>query len=105
MTKILSEEDKKYEHDRTVKKTFRLKIVYNKNKCISSGHCILSDPYNWLLDDDFKANLVEGKEIMPGVFEKIFETTEPHLVINAAKTCTPKVIAVIDMETGKRIAP
>lgn len=97
--------DRAYEHDKAARKVFRLKIVYNKNKCSASGHCVLSDPYNWLLDKDFKADLIDAKEIMPGVFEKVFETSEPHLVINAAKTCTPRVIAVIDTETGKRIAP
>lgn len=102
MTDII---DAAYEHHREVKKKFRFRIVYNKNKCISSGHCVLSDPYNWLLDDEFKADLVGGKEISPGIFEKIVETDEPHLVINAAKTCTPRVIAVIDMDKNKRIAP
>ena len=58
-----------------------------------------------MLDDEFKAILVEGKEIQPGVFEKVVETDSPHLLLNASKTCTPRVIAVIDVETGKRIAP
>lgn len=97
--------DKRYEHDKTTRKVFRLKVVYNKNKCDAAGHCVLSDPYNWVLDDEFRATLIDSTEVMPGVFEKIVETTEPHLVINAAKTCTPRVIAVIDLDTGKRIAP
>ena len=97
-----------YEHDKSSKKTFKLKIIYNKNKCIGAGHCVLSDPYNWKLDEEFKADLVESKELdgpNKGVFVKTFETSDPHQIINAAKTCTPKVIAVIDTETGKRIAP
>jgi len=97
--------DKTYEHDRTVMKKFRLKIVYNKKGCIGAGHCALSDPYNFEIDEDFKGILTDSKEIMPGVFEKIVETDEPHLVINAAKTCTPHVISIIDMDTKKRIAP
>jgi len=100
--------DKKYEHDRKEKKIFKLRIVYNKKGCIASGHCLLSDPYDFELDEEFKAILKGGKE-MPSpvndVFVKEIETSEPHLVINAAKTCTPKVIAIIDWETGKRIAP
>lgn len=100
--------DKKYEHDRKEKKKTRLKIVYNKKGCIASGHCVLSDPYDFKLDDEFKAILVGGKEQegpVKGIFIKEIETEEPHLVLNAANTCTPKVIAVIDMDTGKRIAP
>lgn len=99
--------DKRYEHDRKEKKVFKLRIVYNKKGCIASGHCLLSDPYDFELDEEFKAILKGGKE-MPNakdVFVKEIETAEPHLVINAAKTCTPKVIAIIDVETGKRIAP
>ncbi len=97
--------DVTYEHDKMTKKTFKIKIVYNMNGCTGSGHCALSDIYDFSIGEDFKGILVGGKEIAPGVFVKEVETTEPHLAINAAKTCTPKVIAVIDMETGKRIAP
>lgn len=96
-----------YEHDRTIKKVFKLRVVYNKKGCIGSSHCILSDPYNFELDEQFRA-ILKGGEEMPGakdVFVKIIETDQPHLVINAAKTCTPKVISIIDVETGKRIAP
>ena len=42
---------------------------------------------------------------MKGIFFKDVDTKEPHLLLNAAKTCTPKVIGIIDRETGKRIAP
>ncbi len=100
--------DIRYEHDKTVKKKFKLRIVYNKKGCVSSGHCILSDPFDFELNGEFKAILKGGKEQegpVKGIFIKEIETDEPHLVINAAKTCTPKVIAIIDMETGKRIAP
>ncbi|HLD56920.1 MAG TPA: SDR family oxidoreductase [archaeon] len=97
--------DVTYEHDKMVKKVFKIKIVYNMNGCTGSGHCALSDIYDFSIREDFKGVLVGGKEIAPGVFVKEVETTEPHLAINAAKTCTPKVIAVIDVETGKRIAP
>ena len=66
-----------YEHDKAKGKVFKLKIVYNKNKCISAGHCVLSDPYNWLLDKEFKADLVDSKEMdgaNKGVFVKEIET-------------------------------
>ncbi|MBI4020326.1 MAG: hypothetical protein HY367_03255, partial [Candidatus Aenigmarchaeota archaeon] len=98
-----SDYDIKYEHDKKVRKVFRLRIVYNKKGCVASGHCVLSDPYDFELDEEFKAILKEGKEQpgkVPGIFIKEIETTEPHLAINAAKTCTPRVIAVIDMDTG-----
>ncbi|GEM_PF-38474 len=97
--------DVTYEHDKMFKKKFKIKIVYNMNGCTGSGHCALSDIYDFAIGEDFKGILTGGKEISPGVFVKEIETTEPHLAINAAKTCTPKVIAVIDVETGKRIAP
>jgi len=101
-------EDKSYEHERKEKKVFHLRIIYNKKGCISSGHCILSDPFNFELDSEFKAVLKESREgegVQQGIFFKDIETDSPHLVINAAKTCTPKVIAVIDLDKNKRIAP
>lgn len=100
--------DRQYEHDKKARKVFKLRIVYNKKGCTASDHCVLSDPYDFRLDDEFKAILIDGKEQegpVKGIFIKDIETTEPHLAINAAKTCTPKVIAIIDRETGKRIAP
>ena len=89
--------------------TRKLRIVYNRGGCISSGHCALSDPQDFGLDnDDFKAILKDGKRMpsAPAVelYEKIIETNQPHLALNAARTCTPKVIAVFDVETGKRLA-
>lgn len=85
----------------------KLRIVYNRKGCIGSSHCALSDPYNFELDDEPKAILKDGKPFQgtEGVFVKEIETEEPQLVINAAKTCTPRVISVIDLKTGKRIAP
>ena len=98
--------DAAYEHDKAKKKVFKLRIVYNKKGCTKSGHCALSDIYDFELDQDFKGVLKEGKETAPGsdIWTKEVDTTEPHLAINAAKTCTPRVIAIIDRETGKRIA-
>lgn len=101
-------EDKTYEHDKTKKKVFKLRIIYNKKGCVSSGHCVLSDPYHFELDNEFKGVLKESKEQegpVGGIFIRDIETDSPHLVLNAAKTCTPRVIGVIDLETGKRIAP
>ena len=106
MTTILGD-DKRYEHDKKIRKKYKLRIIYNKNGCTSAGHCILSDPYNFKLDSEFKADLVDGTPhpTSKGTWVKEIETEEPHLIMNAAKTCTPRVIAVIDIETGKRIAP
>lgn len=96
-----------YEHDRKEHKMHKLRIIYNRKGCVASGHCVLSDPFNFVLDDEFRALLIDGKPMpnMQDVWYKDVETDSPHLPINAAKTCTPKVIAIIDLETGKRIAP
>jgi len=96
-----------YEHDRVERKKFKLRIVYNRKGCIGSSHCLLSDPYNFDIDEETKAILKGGEPVKGSedVFVKVIETDQPHLVINAAKTCTPKVISIIDLETGERIAP
>ncbi len=102
--------DKTYEHDKKERKVHRLRIVYNKKGCVGSGHCMLSDPYDfvWSEKDEWKAELVEGKPMegahQQNIFVREIETEEPHLVINAAKTCTPRAIAVFDIERKKFIA-
>ena len=87
-------------------KTVKLRIIYNKKGCVGSGHCALSDPYNFTLDEEFHGVLKEGKPmggLNSGVFVTETETDSPHLVINAAHTCTPRVIAVFERveENGK----
>ena len=83
----------------------RIRIVYNRKGCISSGHCILSDPFNFELDEEFKAILKDAKPMGDpklNVWYKDIETDQPHMPFNAAATCTPKVIAVINLDTGKK---
>ncbi len=87
-------------------KTVKLRIVYNKKGCVGSGHCVLSDPYNFVLDGEFHADLKEGRPmggLNSGVFVRETETDSPHLAVNAAHTCTPRVIAVFQQvsENGK----
>ena len=104
---MTTDEKTQYEHDKKTRKIFKLRIIYNRKGCTAAGHCVLSDPFNFTLDDKFRAILTDGKP-MPGmddVWYKDIETDSSHLPINAAKTCTPRVIGVIDLETGKRIAP
>ncbi len=86
------------------RKTFKLKIAYNKKRCIGAGHCVLADPYDFGLDSKGIADLKEAKE-QSGLFVKEIETESPHLALNAAKACPSMVISVFDMETGKKIAP
>ncbi len=87
-------------------KAVKLRIVYNKKGCIGSGHCALSDPYHFALDEEFHADLKGSRPmggLNNGVFVRETETDSPHLVINAAHTCTPRVIAVFQQvqENGK----
>ncbi len=101
-------EDKRGGQHSRMLTTRKLRIVYNRVGCIASGHCALSDPQDFGLDDEFKAILKYGKKLPSAptveLFEKVIETNQPHLALNAARTCTPKVIAVFDVETGKRLA-
>lgn len=55
-----SDYDLAYEHDRKARKKFRLRVVYNRNGCIGSSHCILSDIYDFELDEEIKAVLKGG---------------------------------------------
>ena len=83
----------------------RIRIVYNRKGCIASGHCVLSDPFNFELDEEFRAILKDAKPMGDpklDVWYKDIETDVPHMPFNAMVTCTPKVIAVIDLETGKK---
>ena len=38
-------------------KVWKLRIVYNRKGCIGSAHCILSDVYDFELDEEMRAVL------------------------------------------------
>ena len=86
------------------RKMFKLKIAYNKKRCIGAGQCVLADPYDFGLDEKGIADLKEAGE-QGGLFVKELDTESPHLALNAAKACPAMVISIFDRETGKKVAP
>ena len=85
----------------------KLRIEFDKSKCIGAGQCRLSDPINFTFDtDDFHTILLEAeKQGDSNVWVKEFETETPHMPTNAGIHCPVKAIRVINLETGEVKAP
>lgn len=80
----------------------KYKIVYERNSCIGAGACAALFEKRWKISAmDGKANLIEGVETKPGVFEYEFTEEELEAAIESAEACPVKVIHVYDEEGNK----
>lgn len=78
-------------------------IQYDRNGCIGAGVCAAVAPDHWVMNQDGKADLVDGKQVAEGQFER--EIDEKDLEINkqAAEGCPAVVIHIINKETGEKV--
>lgn len=84
----------------------KLRIEFDKSKCIGAGQCRLSDPIDFTFDsDDFHSILVEPRKIENNIQIKESDTDAPHMAINAGIHCPVKAIKIINLETGEVKAP
>ncbi len=71
----------------------KLKIVVDKNKCISSGDCVETAPSVFAFD-------AKGKS------EVINQSGAPEAtILLAARSCPVKAITVVDEEAGVQLFP
>ena len=84
----------------------KLRIEFDRNKCIGAGQCRLSDPINFTFDtDDFHSIVTETEKNENNIYIKELETETPHMPTNAGIHCPVRAIKVTDMETGEIKAP
>ena len=82
----------------------KIRIEYNRNKCIGAWACVSLGPNDFGMNyDESKADLIEGKEEKPGLMVKEIEVDEERLqqIKFAAQSCPPMVIKVVNLETGE----
>ena len=88
----------------------KYKIVYDRDNCIGAAACVAVNPEYWVLKEDGKASIVMNKkpEIKKGngvIEEAIIDEKDLQTNIEAANVCPVRVIKIIDIETGKEVAP
>ncbi|HIK00917.1 TPA: ferredoxin [archaeon] len=86
----------------------KIRIEFDKSKCIGAGQCRLSDPIDFVFDpvDDFHTVLNESeKQGDSNIWVKELETPDHHMPTNAGIHCPVKAIRVINLETGEVKAP
>ena len=82
----------------------KYRIEYAREACIGAAACAASDPDNWQMDEDGKANLKDGKkDSKTKYFIREIDESEFPKWKEAAELCPVTVIHIIDLETGKRI--
>lgn len=74
----------------------KYKIVYDRDACIGAAACAAIDAVRFKMNDDGKADLINGKEDKPGLW--ILEVDELGDIEEAAKACPVNVIKVEKIE-------
>jgi ferredoxin len=81
-------------------------IEYDRENCIGAAACAVSGPDFWEMDDDAKANLINGKSNSDNTKQtRELELDEDGLnsLLESARVCPVTVIKVIDKETGENL--
>ena len=82
----------------------KFKILHNRPDCIGCSACETVAPEFWLMKEDGKSSIIDGKEIEDGWEER--EIDEDGLEANklAAKSCPVDVIHLVHSETNEKVA-
>jgi len=81
-------------------------IEYDRENCIGAAACAASGPQFWEMDDDSKANLIEGKENNDNTKqarEIELDEDELNILLESARVCPVNVIKVKDKETDEEL--
>jgi len=87
----------------------RYRIEYTRNKCIGAFACVSIDTDTWAMNDDNKADLVNGQKVQEEKDGKdeiwVKEVDELGNLVEGARACPVNVIKIIDTQTGEVLAP
>lgn len=72
----------------------KIKIVADKNICISAASCVAMAPKHFKLDENGKVEVIDAGT-----------TDYDQDAVNAAMSCPVLAITIIDAETGEKIYP
>tara|TARA_Y100000310_G_C20695679_1_gene825526 strand:- start:4845 stop:5102 length:258 start_codon:yes stop_codon:yes gene_type:complete len=82
----------------------KYKIVYEREACIGAVACEAVLAERWSISSaDGKADLVEGVEKDPGVFEYEFDDDELEKIMESALVCPVNVIHIYDSDGNKLV--
>jgi ferredoxin len=80
----------------------KIKIEFDKGACIGNKACLAMDFKRWK-DMGDKVDLIDGKEISPGIFtlEGDYSGGEVAEIVEGAKVCPVNVIQVKNLDSGE----
>ena len=84
----------------------KLRIEFDREGCIGAFACFSLDPARWkMVDAECKVDLVGGTKRADGkwVLEVDVGDSEKNDIVTAALSCPPAVIAVFEVESGKKL--
>jgi ferredoxin len=81
----------------------KFKIEHDRPNCIGCGACAALVPEHWIMDDDGKSNILNGKRLPDHREEKDIEEKDYKQNYEAAECCPVNVIHLVEKDTKKRI--
>lgn len=80
----------------------KVRIEYDRDKCIGAGVCAAVDPTNFEMNEDGKADLLGGKK-EGDIWVKELEVDSLETIKTGAEGCPVLVIKVIDKDKNETI--
>ena len=81
----------------------KIRIEYERDKCIGAGVCAAVDPENFVMNEDGKADLINSKK--EGELDiKEMDMDNYENLKTAAEGCPVFVIKVLNKDTNEKIA-
>ena len=84
-----------------------IKVVYDRNGCIGAQACVAINPIDWVMNQDGKADLTEGKK-EGDRFVKVIQVDDQQTLnrlVESANVCPVNIIEVWDIAEYKKLAP
>ena len=79
----------------------KYRIEYDREGCIGAAACVAVDPERYVLNDDGKADLIEGEQQEDGKWRYWITEDQLERAKEAAEACPVAVIHVYDTDGNK----
>ena len=81
-----------------VQMTIKKEIQHDRPNCIGCAACAAIDPKTWIMHEDGKSNIINGKNIENGWQRKEIKEDEFKDSMDCADACPVNVIHIVEKE-------
>ncbi len=79
-------------------------VQYERDGCIGAGSCIAASSDDWSMNDDGKADLLNGQqEEQTGFWVREIDESQLEALKASAQSCPVNIIHIVEKDTGKKV--